>query len=69
MMVAIRWAFAAGAALLLAGGYAASQWAAFQGTAASYAARADSPVVIASSLVLLLGAVVLALVPDRGGTA
>lgn len=66
MLLAIRWAFAAGAALLLGGGYAASQWAALEGSAAAYAARADSPVFAASSMVAILAALVLALVADRG---
>lgn len=51
----------------LAAGYAASQYAFFNGKAADYAAAVDQPAIRFGSLALLAAAVVLALLPDREG--
>ena len=47
-------------------GYAGSQFAALQGSGASYAVKIDSPPIQLLSLVILLGSVLLAFIPDKG---
>lgn len=51
---------------LLMLGYAGSQFAALQGSGASYAVKIDSPPIQLLSLVILLGSVLLAFIPDKG---
>lgn len=64
-MKTVRTALTAAALCLLCAGYAASQIALFQGRAADYASRVDTPPVWALSGLLLVVAIVLAFVPDR----
>lgn len=64
-MKLVRTALTAAALCLLCAGYAASQIALFQGRAADYAARVDSPPVWTLSGLMLLLAIILAFVPDR----
>lgn len=64
-MKTVRSALALVICLLLALGYAASQWAFFHGQAADYAKRVDTPPVRLLALALLIGCVVLTFVPAR----
>lgn len=64
-MKRIRVGLAVLSAILLAGGYAASQAAYFGGTAPDYAAKIDVNPVVMLSLVIFLAAVVLGFWPDR----
>ncbi len=52
--------------LLMAVGYAVSQMRFFSGTTGEYIAQLDASPVPMLSLVLLVAAVILALVPDEG---
>lgn len=54
--------------VLLTLGYAASQWMTLQGRAAEWAAKVDVPPIRMLALVLLVGALALAFVPDREAT-
>ena len=56
----VRMAAFGAAAVLLGGGYLASQFAAFNGTAAQYAQSVDQPMIKYVSLVILLLCVALA---------
>lgn len=67
-MKTIRLVLALIVLLALGAGYAASQLAYFQGRAAEYAASVDTPLVQGLALLLLLGTVILAFVPDREGS-
>ena len=62
-----RWVLSVVAALLLSGGFLASQWFAYQGRASEYAARVDQPSMVYLSLLLLVAALVLGFLPDREG--
>ena len=64
-MKALRTAVGLAGALLLAGGYFASQWSYFAGTTATYVSRLDSSPVPVVALVVLVGSVVLAVLPDK----
>ena len=64
-MNSIRMAVGTAGALLLAGGYFASQAAYFFGDPAAYIRALDQSSVPIVALVLLLGAVVLCLLPDE----
>jgi hypothetical protein len=64
-MKKVRMLVAGVAMLLITAGYLASQFAYFQGTAAEYASKVDSPPVVMLSLVIFVTALVLFLVPDR----
>ena len=65
-MEKLRTGMAIGVAVLLAGGYAASQWAALTGQAPQYAAAVDRTPVAAVSLAVLLAAVAFAVFRERG---
>ncbi len=52
-------------ALLCAGGYLFSQYSFFQGTTGRYSAALDSSPVPLLSLLLLVGLVILAFLPER----
>lgn len=64
-MNAARLAVSLALTVLLAGGYAASQWAALTGQAVDYAKRVDVPTIQALALVLLVAVVALAFIPER----
>lgn len=64
-MRTLRLAVSGTTVLLLALGYLGSQWAALNGQASDWARRMDEPPVVMLSLILLLGAIVLFLLPDR----
>lgn len=64
-MTKVRMMVAVVTMLLLAVGYLASQYAYFQGNAPDYAAKIDSPPVVALSLVIFLAALILFLIPER----
>jgi hypothetical protein len=64
-MKTLRVVLAAVSILLLLAGYLASQWAAFTGSAADYAAKADQTPIRILALVLLVAAIALAFVPER----
>lgn len=66
-MNAIRYAAMAAATLLLVGGYAMSQVAYFRGNAPQYAKAIDTPGVAAIAGLVLVGCIVLACIPERGG--
>lgn len=51
-------------AVLLGGGYVASQYAALTGQASEYAYRVDQPTIVTLSLVLFLAALALFLIPE-----
>jgi hypothetical protein len=55
------------AALLLGGGYLASQWAFLNGTTEQYAKAIDTPQVAVMALALLLACVVLACLRQEEG--
>lgn len=63
-MNTIRAAVASLGALLLLGGYAASQWAVFRGEQVEYAARIDQPATQNAALALFLLALGLSFWPD-----
>lgn len=52
---------------LLAAGYAASQYSLFNGSAAEYASRVDTPLVSKLALVLLIAIVVLGFIKEKAG--
>lgn len=66
-MKALRTAVGLTGALLLAGGYFASQWSFFSGDTAGYIARLDASPVPMVALAVLLAAIVLCIVPEREG--
>ena len=68
-MRTLRTALTAATLSLLCLGYAASQFAYFQGRFVEYAASVDIPPVRMLSGLLLLSAIVLAFIPDRGEEA
>ena len=53
--------------LLLTLGYLGSQWSALNQQSQDWAHRMDEPAIVALSLLLFLGAVVLFFIPDREG--
>lgn len=65
MIGAVRLAVTICAAVLLAGGYVASQWAFFMGDPAAYVQRLDESPVPMISLAILIAAIVLCFVPDK----
>lgn len=60
-----RVAVFAAAAALLAGGYFASQFAAFNGTAAQYAQAIDTPVIKYFALLVLVACIVSVAMPQK----
>lgn len=65
-MKTLRVALAVASILLLGLGYAASQWAALSGTAPEYAKRVDQAPIRYLALFMLVAAVALALLKDKG---
>lgn len=63
-MKALRNLVALAAVALLGGGYFGSQLAVLKGTASEFAYRMDQPPVRLFALALLVGAIVLAFVPE-----
>ncbi len=66
-MKSLRLALSVLIIILLAAGYAGSQMATLNGTAADWAQKVDRPPVVTLALVLFLVAIVLSLVRDREG--
>lgn len=64
-MKTLRLAIATVTLVLMTAGYAASQYAYFNGTASAYASKVDVPAVSYLAFALFLAIVVLGFVPDR----
>ncbi|MFZ4506310.1 MAG: hypothetical protein ACOYON_01265 [Fimbriimonas sp.] len=65
-MKLLRFILSVVSVLLLGGGYLASQFMALQGRGSEYAQKVDQSSIIQLSLLLLVAAILLAFVPDRG---
>ena len=61
----LRYSLTVAALLALAAGYAASQYAFFNGRAAEYAQTVDTPFVKILALLILLVAIALSFLPDK----
>lgn len=61
----VRFGLTLFAALLLGGGYAASQYAYFNGRAAEFAAQMDQPAIRWLATLLLIAAIALVFVKDK----
>ena len=65
-MSLLRYSLTVVVLLALAAGYAASQYAFYNGRAPDYAQAVDNPAIKILALIVLIAAIALSFVPDKG---